>query len=100
MKRIEGIGAKFCYELQVKIFSLGLLDADDVTATFNNLVSDRVPFFIRVNPPDVPAKNLPLSGVTHDKKPKKSGAKLIVRQITTQNQAGKAKEKETGSNHK
>lgn len=51
---------------------LSFLQTNDVTTTFNNAVSNRVPFLIRVYATDIPIENLPRSSIHGNRIEKKN----------------------------
>ena len=61
-------GAEIFDILQVKRFPLCFLKANNITTTFHNFISDRIPFVDRINPSNIPAQDFPtfdISDVSH-----------------------------------
>jgi len=54
----------------VKALSFSFLEANDLTFTLCNLVSDGIPFLVRVDSSDIPIQNLPILVVSHLKQVK------------------------------
>ena len=50
--------------------SFSFLEANDLTFTLCNLVSDGIPFLVRVDSSDIPIQNLPILVVSHLKQVK------------------------------
>lgn len=58
-KSIRGIGAKLPNIRNIKSVSLGFLDANDITATLSDLVSNGFPLTFSIDTPDISVENLP-----------------------------------------
>ena len=52
-------GQFFFDELKIKIFSLCFLKTNNVTVTFCDFITNRIPFLIWIQATDIPTKNLP-----------------------------------------